>query len=46
MTNGSKKKKKIQRRVQKDVANILKTGDKSVPEISGELEKAEIVIYR
>ena len=41
-----KKRRKYSKEFIEDVVNILKTGDKSVPELSRELEIAEAVLYR
>jgi transposase len=41
-----KKRKRYSKEYKEDVVNMVKTGDKSVKEISGELEIAEAMIYR
>jgi transposase len=41
-----KKRRKYSKEFQQDVLNMLKTGDKTVPELSKELGIAEQVIYR
>jgi transposase len=41
-----KKRRRYSKEFREDVVNMIKTGDKSVPEISRELEIAEAVIYR
>lgn len=41
-----KKRRKYSKEFQQDVLNMLRTGDKSVPELSKELGIAEQVIYR
>jgi len=41
-----KKRRKYSKEYQQDVLNMLKTGNKSVPELSKELGIAEQVIYR
>lgn len=41
-----KKRRKYSKEYRQDVLNMLKTGDKTVPELSKELGIAEQVIYR